>query len=287
MTVQSKSTLKTYFETGDFPTQQEFSDLIDTFAIYSDLQNSTGVAALTTGTAPNFSLILTPAVTAYALYQRFLVQFHSNGAGNDVLNVNGLGNISLKIAGSNTSYGTITANMIAEVYYDGTNFILNKLSQAAGITAIVQDTAPQLGGNLDVQSFQLKSSTGTVGVSADKFIVSASASYFYGPVYGKRASIEVNTSARELLLTDANTRFACSAAAGTQLISIPADVSVNFPADTEIELFRRGAAAVSVTANSGVTLISKTSLKNLSAQYSAAYMKKESSNTWSLVGDLA
>ena len=37
MTAQSKSTLKTYFETGDYPNQAEFADLVDSLALDADV----------------------------------------------------------------------------------------------------------------------------------------------------------------------------------------------------------------------------------------------------------
>lgn len=39
MSTQTKTTLKTYFETGDKPTQSQFADLIDSMALVTDLTN--------------------------------------------------------------------------------------------------------------------------------------------------------------------------------------------------------------------------------------------------------
>ena len=60
MSIVSITTLKTYFETGDFPTQQEFIDLIDTLANNGTLVGS--AAGLTaTGTNQATALVITSA----------------------------------------------------------------------------------------------------------------------------------------------------------------------------------------------------------------------------------
>jgi hypothetical protein len=43
MAIQSKVTLKSYFETGDIPTQEQYVDLIDSFMMMNALPDSTGV----------------------------------------------------------------------------------------------------------------------------------------------------------------------------------------------------------------------------------------------------
>ena len=43
MPVQTKTVLKTYFETGDFPTEQQFADLIDSFQHIDDALGVTDV----------------------------------------------------------------------------------------------------------------------------------------------------------------------------------------------------------------------------------------------------
>jgi len=49
MAVQDRATLKTYFETGDFPTQAQFSDLIDSMLNLSDdiSANADGISSMT------------------------------------------------------------------------------------------------------------------------------------------------------------------------------------------------------------------------------------------------
>lgn len=46
MAVKSRNTLKTYFETGDKPTQNEFEDLIDTMVTPEDAISNIEIDAL-------------------------------------------------------------------------------------------------------------------------------------------------------------------------------------------------------------------------------------------------
>jgi hypothetical protein len=89
------------------------------------------------GTAPNYTLTPSTAVTAYAAGQRFRVKFHAAGAGADQINVSGLGNKPLKQyddAGAAID-AVITAGMLADVEYDGTNMVvLDPLPRVATAT---------------------------------------------------------------------------------------------------------------------------------------------------------
>lgn len=55
MTAQSRTTLKTYFETGDVPTQAQFIDLIDSFLVLTGTTSQTIPSAITVSGAASFS----------------------------------------------------------------------------------------------------------------------------------------------------------------------------------------------------------------------------------------
>lgn len=50
MAVQTKVTLKTYFQTGDKPTQGQFGDLIDSLLHVNEIPASGGTAVISQGT---------------------------------------------------------------------------------------------------------------------------------------------------------------------------------------------------------------------------------------------
>lgn len=49
MAVKTKAQLKSYFETGDKPTQSEFEDLIDTMLIQTQMGDDGVIPAITDG----------------------------------------------------------------------------------------------------------------------------------------------------------------------------------------------------------------------------------------------
>lgn len=85
-----------------------------------------GTAYTSAGAAPNYTLTPAPAITAYAAGRRYRVKFHAAGAGANQLNINGLGNKALKQydnSGAKVA-ATIAANQLADVEYDGVDFVL-------------------------------------------------------------------------------------------------------------------------------------------------------------------
>lgn len=70
-------------------------------------------------------------------------------------------------------------------------------------------------------------------------------------------------------------------------LTVPANASVAFPVNTEIDIAQLGAGQVTIAASGGVTIQSFSSLLNLSGQYAGATLKKLATDTWLLVGNLA
>ncbi|NGX99385.1 MAG: hypothetical protein G4V63_30570 [Candidatus Afipia apatlaquensis] len=68
--------------------------------------------------------------------------------------------------------------------------------------------------------------------------------------------------------------------------TIPPNSSVPFPFGTQIDLIQTGTGKVTLAQGSGVTIVSITSYKSLSAQYAAATLLKLDTNVWQLSGSL-
>ena len=78
------------------------------------------------GVAGTFTLTPSPAISSYLANQRFNVKFNVSGNGSDTINVSGLGAKSLKQydSGGTKVAPVIVANQLADIEYDGTDFII-------------------------------------------------------------------------------------------------------------------------------------------------------------------
>lgn len=72
-----------------------------------------------------------------------------------------------------------------------------------------------------------------------------------------------------------------------QTFTIPPNATVAFPAGTLLHVCQAGAGQVTIAAGAGVTVNSAGSALKLRAQYSAAVLWKETTNTWWVWGDVA
>ena len=94
------------------------------------------------------------------------------------------------------------------------------------------------------------------------------------------------TASKTLALTDAGS-FQQVNSTSAITITIPTNANVAFPTGTEIEFVRWNTGTVTFAGASGVTLVSVDSKKTIRARYCCAGLKKISTDTWLLVGDLA
>ena len=134
-----------------------------------------------------------------------------------------------------------------------------------GLQAVVDDTTPQLGGSLDTQG---NSITGNY------------------PTDGHRVSIIESTTARTLSLTDAGDRILFQNIAASTC-TIPANASVAFPNDTEIDLVDMTDGLLTIVADTGVTLngvsVGSTST---TAKYAGATLIKIATDNWLVFGKI-
>lgn len=94
-------------------------------------------------------------------------------------------------------------------------------------------------------------------------------------------NIQAGTS-YTLVLTDAGDLINMSNAVGST-VTIPADVSVNFPIGQRVDISQAGAGPVIIAADAGVTLHT-TDLPLLNSQYSIGTLIKVGSNEWTFAG---
>lgn len=138
-----------------------------------------------------------------------------------------------------------------------------------GILNVVEDTTPQLGGDLDINSNNI---TGTGEVNITGTVVAQST-----------LNAQTGTS-YTTVLADASKLVTLNNASAITL-TIPANSSVAYPVGTKIDLAQLGAGQVTVAGAGGVTVNATPGLKFI-AQYSAATCIKTATDTWLLVGNL-
>ncbi|WAT26721.1 hypothetical protein [Pseudomonas sp. GXZC] len=95
-------------------------------AIAKIAQGQLGSAVTTAGTASAYTLAPSPAISVYAVGQRFNVTFHAPGALNPTINVSGKGAKNLKQYDSTgAKVGAVTGlAQVSDIVYDGTDFIV-------------------------------------------------------------------------------------------------------------------------------------------------------------------
>jgi len=135
---------------------------------------------------------------------------------------------------------------------------------------ISEDTTPQLGGDLDLNSNDI---TGTGDIDITGSVVAQS-------------TLQTQTgTSYTAVLGDASKLITMNNASANTL-TIPQNSSVAYPVGTKLDIAQLGAGQTTVAEDSNVTIRSTPTLK-LRAQYSGATCIKIATNEWILVGDLA
>ena len=150
---------------------------------------------------------------------------------------------------------------------EGTNlYYTNARVQAISINNVVEDTSPQLGGNLDVNRNDI---TGNPAID------------------GRRAIVEINDTDRTLSLDEAGDFIIVTNNGAPTTITIPTNESVEFTTGTEIDFIQKTAQVLTIQAASGVTLNGVDSgSTSITAQWGGATIKKIDTNEWIIVGKI-
>lgn len=246
--------------------------------------------------------------------------------GNSIVSASG-GNISIT---PDTS-GNIILDGLTFPNADGTNLQVlstngsgtlsfRDVVEATGseLSNVVEDTTPQLGGDLDAQSNNITSlgtinthtipgGTGTIALTSDitftdvvddttpqlggdldlnsSDITGTGSVDITGNVIAQSAINAQTGTTYTPVIGDASKLITLSNASAITL-TIPPNASVAYPVGTKIDLAQIGAGQVTVAQGAGVTVNSTPTLK-FRTQYSGATCIKTATDTWLLVGDLA
>lgn len=119
MTISPKATLKTYFETGDYPTQGNYSDLIDSFLGLNESASQTVAGAVAFGDAVNVSGVMTAGSMSVT----------SNLAVNGSLDVVGNAIVSANLGVT----GAFTVSGVATLAAGGTSITASAGTNTTGI----------------------------------------------------------------------------------------------------------------------------------------------------------
>jgi len=104
MSAETRSTLKSYFNTGDNPTEAEFIDLIDSGLNLTDGGTVAGATTFSTGLNCNSHITASGNISASGTI--FASRFESAGASNEVISFND----NLNVTGNITASGNISAS---------------------------------------------------------------------------------------------------------------------------------------------------------------------------------
>lgn len=226
MAEQGRTTLKGYFETGDKPTQAQFEDLIDSVPNTSD----SGVSNTEFG--------------------------YLNGVTSA---------IQTQIDSKQDELTGLTASVTELNYTDGvTSAIQTQLD--AKIASVVEDTTPQLGGDLDVNGYDI---TGNPAID------------------GRRAIVTEADTAKTLALTDAGD-FVVTTSESATTVTIPRNDTVAFPIGTEIDFIQKGAGELTIQAAGAAITLNGVSAGStaITAQWGGATIKKIATDEWVIVGKI-
>lgn len=204
----------------------------------------------------------------------------SKGAG--IVTING--NPALSTLSSIESLADVTSMTPTNgqvLTWDNTNGWWYAATPGSGMTEIVQDTTPQLGGNLDVNGNSIVSVTnGNINITPNgtgktnitnieaPLPINAQTGTTYGPV-----------------LADAD-KFITLSNAAAIAVTIPANASVAYPVGTKLNFMQLGAGAVTIGITTDTLNYDSSLTAVLNGQYAVATALKVTSTSWVLFGNL-
>lgn len=111
------------------------------YAAVGQVQDGVYTTSTDTGAVNAYAIVMSPAITAYAIGQTFWFKAINTNSGTSTINVNSVGIKTIKYGGTtDLTSGQIAANGIYGVYYDGTNFQLLNPTTAVPLVEFPDNT---------------------------------------------------------------------------------------------------------------------------------------------------
>jgi hypothetical protein len=312
--MSTRAQLKAFFQTGDVPTEVQFADLIDSMAIVNSdtlvspnlgtpssgvATNLTGNAAgltageataalgiktatttvvLSAATAPTAGQVLTASSTTLAAWAT-----PSGGGGipTAITVANEASDTTCFLAFVTAATGDLGPKTNAALTFNASTASLACTTFVGALTG----TASNVTTNANLTGHVTSVGNAAVLGSFTKAQLDAAVSdgnvLYVGDV-GPFALVTEATTARTLLLTDAQKYIRCTSASATS-VTVPPQASVAWVADTEIVVERAGTGSLTIVAGASVTLQSPRTLV-ADVRYSAVTLKRVALNEWVVAG---
>ena len=155
-------------------------------------------------------------------------------------------------------------------------------------------TSLTVANNVDIGSYELRAqtlesdvSTGTapLTIASTTVVTNLNADKLDGVDYGEFGNINTQTSSYTLVIGDKGDVVEMNNGSANNL-TVPPNSSVAFATGTKIAVVQLGAGTTTIVAGTGVTLRSKASALDISAQYGRADLYKRGTDEWVVAGDL-
>ena len=159
----------------------------------------------TSGSSSAYVLAASRTISAIAAGASFIFKANHASTGATTIAIDGLATKSIKkLHDQAIAANDIESGSICHIVYDGTNFQLISSLATSGLANIVEDTTPQLGGQLDVNGQALGDGTlellkfSETGSAVNEFTI-ANAATGAGPTLsatGDNTNVDINISAK-------------------------------------------------------------------------------------------
>lgn len=156
------------------------------------------------------------------------------------------------------------------------------------VTDLVSAASTSAAGKVQLEDSVSSTSTSKAATPNSVKTVNDSLNILSSSVDDLRTTINpsVKTADYTLQASDAGKVIITNISSGTNIITVPTQMSATFADDAKIDILQIGSVQTTINPESGVTINSKYGNKKLSVQYSAATLIKISDDNWILIGDL-